>query len=47
MYIAKHKGNASLSLLANGPADAPRMVPDMAKNVARREVKRIVNSEGQ
>ena len=47
MYIAKHKGNVSQSLLANGPADAPRIVPDTAKNVARREVKRIVNGEGQ
>ena len=47
MYIAKHKGNVSQSLLANGPADAPRIVPDTAKNVARREVTRIVNSEGQ
>lgn len=35
------------SLLANGPANAPRIVPDTAKNVARCEVKRIVNSEGQ
>jgi len=35
------------SLLANGPADALRIVLDMAKNVARREVTRIVNSEGQ
>lgn len=35
------------SLLANGPADALRIVLDMAKNVARREVTRIVNSEGR
>lgn len=34
------------SLLTNGPAEAPRMVPDMAKNVARREVTRIVDKEG-
>jgi len=34
------------SLWTNGPADAPRMVPDTAKSVARREVTRIVDSEG-
>lgn len=35
------------SLLANSPADALRIVPNTAKNVARREVTRIMNSEGQ
>jgi hypothetical protein len=46
VYIAKHKDKVSQSLLANGPADAPRIMLDTAKNVARREVTRIVNSEG-